>query len=234
MFSIKICGVTRDDDAAHAVRAGADAIGLNFYPPSPRSVTPAQAARLIESAQSVDPNPRSFPRPFMAVGVFVNESLDVMKSAADVAGLDAIQLHGDESPETVAELAPLPVVRAFRMKPDDQDQILQFVRDCDQHHPLTAVLIDAAVPGQFGGTGEKADWHQVAKLVEQLDGMGDSAPRLVLAGGLTPSNVVDAIETARPHAIDTASGVELAPGVKDAARVSQFISASQAAFGDNQ
>lgn len=223
MFSIKICGVTRDDDAVHAVRAGADAIGLNFYPPSPRSVTPAQAARLIQSARVVE-------TPFTAVGVFVNESLEAMKLTADVAGLDAIQLHGDESPEIVAELAPLPVIRAFRMKPNDEDQILQFVHECNQHHPLAAVLIDAAVPGQFGGTGEKADWHQVAKLAEQLKRIGDGAPRLVLAGGLTPSNVGDAIQFARPHAIDTASGVEVEPGIKDAVLVDQFVGASRAAF----
>lgn len=224
MFSIKICGVTRSEDVTHAVASGADAIGFNFYPPSPRSVTAAVAEPLVQSMR--DENPAC-----TAVGVFVNEPLESIQSTVSSAGLNAVQLHGDESPQIVAALSPWPVIRAFRMKPGDEDAIVKYVHDCAEQHPLAAVLIDAAVPGQFGGTGEKADWHQVAKLHAQLATLGARAPRLVLAGGLTPSNVGDSISVSCADAVDTASGVESAPGIKDPQMVGEFVECAITSFG---
>lgn len=216
MFRIKICGVTNPRDAAHLASTGADAIGLNFYPASKRYLTPT-AAEWIASA---------LPPTVAKVGLFVNAEATDIQALVKRLSLDLIQLHGDESPEFVAGLGQLKVLKAFPAKPGFADQVLRYVGDCERlGTPLQGVLIDAFQPGAYGGTGSTADWESVRHVRVSLG----SSP-LILAGGLTPSNVAEAIAAVRPFGVDTASGVESAPGQKDAALVQAFVSAAQNAF----
>ncbi|HTN77312.1 MAG TPA: phosphoribosylanthranilate isomerase [Pirellulaceae bacterium] len=212
MFKIKICGITNLTDAAAVAAAGADAVGLNFYARSPRYVEPP-LAKVI--AQSLPPG-------ICKVGLFVNHSPTQIRQLFEQVGLDLIQLHGDETPADVAELRGLPVLKAFRAEADLLSQVLRYVEACQQAAaPLTGVLVDAYQPGSYGGTGAKADWPTASALREQL---GDLP--LILAGGLTPANVAEALLAVRPYGVDTASGVESSPGCKDAQRVQQFVAAA--------
>ncbi len=216
MFQIKICGVTDEAAAAACVAAGADALGLNFYPPSPRFVSREIASRICAA----------LPESVRRVGVFVNASPEAIIQTAAQLALDWVQLHGDEPPETIAQLHPWPVIRAFRLGKDGPGPLFQYLRDCAQagRRP-DAVLVDAWRAGEYGGTGQQVDWQIVARLVQHLDPLP-----VVLAGGLTPHNVMDAIRTARPRAVDTASGVESRPGEKDAERVRDFVFRVREAF----
>jgi phosphoribosylanthranilate isomerase len=216
MFRIKICGITTVEDAALAVEAGADAIGLNFYEQSPRCVTPARAGEIAAAVpEGVD-----------LVGVFVNASLDEMATTADQLQLDLIQLHGDEPPDRVMELAGRKVIRAFRCRSKEFDPILKYLDTCEQlGHTPVAALVDAYEPGRYGGTGQTLDWSDVRRLGVLLGGM-----ELVLAGGLNPSNVGGAVLQARPSAVDVASGVEASPGRKDPAMVRAFVHAARQAL----
>lgn len=212
VFAVKICGITNDDDAQVAVAAGADAIGLNFYRPSPRFVSVARARSIA----------RAIPPTVAAVGVFVNmPAADIVRMSTEV-GLQFAQLHGDEPPVVLSQLDPVRVIRAFRLGNEGTEPIFRYLDDCRQLDCLpTAVLIDAFRCGQFGGTGTTVDW----KLLSEATAPLGEIP-LVLAGGLTPENVAEAIEIVRPDAVDTASGVEELPGRKDAARVEQFVTAA--------
>jgi phosphoribosylanthranilate isomerase len=216
LFRVKICGVTTLDDARHCVRAGADAIGLNFYPPSPRYVDPAVASQIATSLSG------SVAR----VGVFVNASLADVVAVCDRVGLDFVQLHGDESPEIVRDLAPRAVVKAFRCRQHDDRPVIDFLGRCDALGTRpAAILVDACVPGSYGGTGLVADWDLVFRLQQQ------AAPvPVILAGGLRPDNVAEAIRAARPFAVDTASGVESAPGRKDPRLVASFVANARRAL----
>ena len=202
MTRVKICGVTTPDAARIAADAGADAVGLNFYSQSPRLISPQVAASIV----------RALP-PFTApVGVFVNKPMRQATAIAFQLGLRAIQTVDDEP--RFEDSFPFAFIPTFRVKrADDLDAIRQFV---SQHKP-SAVLIDSHVPGQMGGTGVTAPWHL-------LVGFDPGVP-LILAGGLTPDNVADAIRTVKPWAVDVASGVESAPGVKDPAKVKAFLDA---------
>jgi len=214
-FRVKICGLTRPEDARAAAEAGADAIGLNFYSGSPRCITPEQA-RAVAAV---------LPAGVARVGVFVNTLAAEMERIARETPLDYIQLHGDEPPELLAELS-LPVLRAFRLREDDWNPIRAYLARCHQLGRRPAgVLVDAFAPGAYGGTGKTVDWAAVAAGREALDGLP-----LILAGGLTPENVAAAITAARPDGVDTASGVESSPGVKDAYQVRAFVSAATAAW----
>ncbi|MBX3413844.1 MAG: phosphoribosylanthranilate isomerase [Pirellulales bacterium] len=216
MFRIKICGVTNTDDGRLAAEAGADAIGLNFYSPSPRSVTPERAAEIADS----------MPDGVLRVGVFVNATLDEIESICDRVTLDAIQLHGDEPPEFLAALTRLPVVRAFRLGEEGPDHIHTYLAECQELDcSPRLVLIDSHQVGQFGGTGATADWNAVADLGAML-----AERAIVLAGGLTPDNVAEAIDTVHPAAVDTASGVEREPGHKDPLRVRAFVERAKGAY----
>jgi phosphoribosylanthranilate isomerase len=215
MFSIKICGITSVADALTVARAGADAIGLNFYAQSPRCVDPTIARQIVEV----------LPGSVQKVGLFVNAPAAEVCRAFDELGLDLIQLHGDEPPEFLAQLGPRPVMRAFRLGPSSVDP-LKYLDDCRQLGCLPRMmLMDAYVAGQYGGTGGKCDWTIVGRYSAAV-----GYPPLVLAGGLTPQDVAEAIHTVRPAAVDTASGVESSPGCKDPARVEAFVRAAQAAF----
>ena len=195
---IKICGVTRAEDALAAVRLGADALGFNFWPGSKRHITPA-AARLIIARLP----------PFVTpVGVFVNQLEGEMRAIAAETGIQVFQLHGDEPPELCARL-PLPVVKAI---PVDQVRALSRLLS----YEVSAFLLDTPSRG-YGGSGEPFDWSLA-------EGVSEVAP-VILAGGLTPENVAAAVRAVRPYAVDVASGVESSPGVKDMARMSRFFAA---------
>jgi phosphoribosylanthranilate isomerase len=217
MFQVKICGVTNLEDARCCAEAGADAIGLNFYPPSPRCVGVDVARRIA----------LEMPATVTKVGVFVNASRDEMLRTCDRVGLDAIQLHGDETPPMMAELAGRQLIKAFRCGSDDVRPLAEFLRRCeDLGCRPDGVLIDACQPSAFGGTGQTANWS----LVRNLSRLLRDIP-IILAGGLRPENVAAAIEATHPAAVDTASGVESEPGRKDPHRVRAFIGNAWDAFG---
>lgn len=216
-FRIKICGVTSAADAALVAAAGADALGLNFFPGSPRYVTPDTATRIVAA----------LPAAVRTVGVFVNAAVDAIVQAAATVRLDLIQLHGDEPPEVLVQLGPRPLIRAFRCGPGGAGPIRDYLDHCRQLGRLPdVVLIDAYRPGSYGGTGLTADWPAVCELAAT----GGDLP-IVLAGGLTPDNVAQAIAAARPAAVDVASGVEAAPGRKDPHLVRAFVQQAREAFG---
>jgi phosphoribosylanthranilate isomerase len=212
---IKICGIRDRATAEGVARFAPDAIGLNFYSRSPRGVTIDAAAEIV----------RGLPPSIEPVGVFVNHSLSEIVDVCRLCGLATIQLHGDESPEFAARLPQLRIIRAYRIGPEGLDGV---AADLERYATLgvrlAACLIDAQVPGAYGGTGEQAPWDLLA------DGWRtDLWPPLVLAGGLTPDNVAAAIAVTQPWGVDVASGVELAPGEKDLARVERFVQAARAA-----
>jgi len=217
MFQIKICGVRSLADVQAVAVAGGDAVGLNCYPQSRRYLPPGAAAELAAAV----------PAPLVKVGVFVNSSVEEIQRTADQCRLDYVQLHGDEPPELLAELADLRLIRAFRPRGDQWHQIGAYLDAC---RPLgvrlAAVLIDAHSPTSYGGTGEQADLVALSEhrlmLAEQP---------LILAGGLNPENVRAAILTVLPDAVDTASGVEDPEGGgKQQERIRRFVSEAQAAF----
>jgi phosphoribosylanthranilate isomerase len=218
MFQIKICGVTTIDDAKAVAAAGADAIGLNFYAGSSRFLP-------LEQAQHVA---AIIPPKVLKVGVFVNAPAEAICGAYDALGLDLIQLHGDEPPEFLAELGDRPVMRAFRVGPEGLQGVAAYLARCRElGTPPALVLVDAFVADQRGGTGKTADWD---KLVAERHLLGDTP--LVLAGGLTPDNVAEAIRRVHPAAVDTASGVESSLGKKDLAAVRRFVEAATQAFAE--
>ena len=218
MFRIKICGITTPTDGHLVDQAGADAIGLNFYPDSPRYVPPSRAELIV----------RELPDDLCRVGLFVNAEVEVVLDAADRLRLDMIQLHGDESPEYFAQLQQRRVI-AGRRCPDGFGSLRTFLEACRSLDSLPeAVLIDGYRRGHYGGTGQTADWQAVSTLESQLGEV-----RLILAGGLVPENVSEAIRRVRPDAVDTASGVERSPGVKDPERLHAFVAAARAAFSES-
>lgn len=200
MLKVKICGITRTEDAKAAAAAGADAIGLVFHQPSPRAVTMGTAQKIA----------RTLP-PWMAkVGVFVNENPADVRRAVETVGLTAIQLHGEETLEYIDYLnLNIPVIKAIAVK-DGWERRLAYYADFP-------ILLDAADPDAAGGTGRVWD-H--ARFDEAL-----RPSWFVLAGGLNPENVAGAVERLRPDAVDVSTGVESSPGVKDAAKISAFMSA---------
>ena len=215
MFRIKICGITNLADAQLAVDAGADAIGLNFYAASPRACTHQAAQQIVEC----------LPGAVGKVGVFVNAPTAEVRATATTLALDMVQLHGDEPPETLRELKGLAVVRAFRPG-SDYAKVREYLHQC---HSMTCmprmVLIDALVEGVYGGSGRTADWQTLIHERAALAGQP-----LVLAGGLTPSNVAAAIALVRPWAVDVAGGVEESPGRKSAKLVTDFVREAKAAL----
>ncbi|ABC83820.1 phosphoribosylanthranilate isomerase [Anaeromyxobacter dehalogenans] len=198
---VKICGVTRLEDALEAARLGADAIGFNFWPRSKRHLPPAAARALVARLP-----------PFVtAVGVFVDPTREELLAAMAASGAQVAQLHGDEPPELLEGL-PFPVVKAIRVGgPEALDQLARYPG-------AAGFLLDSASPG-YGGSGVAFDWALAARAVERT--------AVVLAGGLTPANVADAIRAVRPWAVDVASGVEAAPGVKDRQLMARFVRAAK-------
>jgi phosphoribosylanthranilate isomerase len=216
MFQIKICGITNAADAEAAVAAGADAIGLNFYSQSSRYIERAAAHAVVDAVGS-----RA-----CKVGVFVNAPVEEVIALYDELRLDLAQLHGEERPDVLRKLAPRPVMKAFRIGPYGLMPLRAWLEDCTSISLFPqSVLIDGFHPAKFGGTGVVADWSKAAAYART-----PSVPQLVLAGGLTPENVAEAIRAVRPAAVDTAGGVEASPGVKDAAKMQAFTAAARQAF----
>jgi len=205
MVRIKVCGITNAEDALAAVEAGADALGFNFFPPSPRYIEPAEAEQMVAQLP-----------PFVApVGLFVNESRPIIRTVAARCDIRTVQLHGDELPADVAALAPLAIIKAFSVGARFRPQTLKAYNGC------AAFLLDTQVNGKRGGTGKPFDW----KRARQARAYG----RIILAGGLTVENVEEAIRTVRPYGLDVCTGVERCPGKKDHRRLREFIRRAQAA-----
>jgi phosphoribosylanthranilate isomerase len=219
-FKIKICGVTTLDDATYSIGYGADAIGLNFYQRSKRCVVSENAGEIALFYSTTIP----------IVGVFVDESLPNIDRIHSTVDFRWFQLHGAETPNFLAQIKSefkLPIIRAFAWGPERAQPIDNYLMQCAELNCLPdAILIDAYKTGEFGGTGETADWDAIAQWREQSK---FDIP-LVLAGGLTPDNVTEAIARVRPDAVDTASGVEVSPGRKDPGKIAAFVAAAKEAF----
>lgn len=196
----KICGITRPEDAIVAAQAGADAIGLVFYAPSPRAVNVQQAREII----------RALPPFVTVVGLFVNASACEINETLDSVPLDLLQFHGDESPEQCSGYHR-PYIKALRVRPGDNLEAA-----CERYSSASGLLLDAFVEGVPGGTGLAFDWNLVPAALPKP---------IILAGGLTPENVSEAIERVRPFGVDVSGGVELSKGIKDAHRVQAFVKA---------
>lgn len=216
MFRIKICGVKNLSDAQAVVAAGADAIGLNFYSRSSRFVQHEIAHQLAVG----------IPSSVAKVGVFVNATNETIRDCVAQVPLDYVQLHGDELPTRLVELANLKLIKAFRVGPEGIQPVLDYLSECEKRGRLPdAILLDALSREAYGGTGQSIDWN----IVHEVQTVWPSLP-IILAGGLNPSNVAEAIQAAQPVAVDTASGVESSPGIKDHAKIVAFVTAAQYSF----
>jgi phosphoribosylanthranilate isomerase len=223
MIYVKICGITNLEDARCAAEAGADFLGFNFYPPSPRYITPEQAGDIIRAihAEFGEAAPR-------CVGIFVDALVDVVRATIETARLDLVQLHGAETPADVTTLAPY-AFKALRPQTftEAQEALTHYLLSNVSPSPSTVyglpstpdLLVDAYHPQEKGGTGLVADVTIAHWLAERC--------RLLLAGGLTPENVADAIARVRPWGVDVASGVEATKGKKDHTKVKTFIEATK-------
>jgi phosphoribosylanthranilate isomerase len=200
---LKICGMTRVGDALHAVREGATAIGFVFWKGSPRYIEPDRAGEIAAA----------LPTTVTTVGVFVNEPVDAIRQTARVAGLRMVQLHGEETAAFVEQLEQ-PVMRAVTL-----DTLVETTKTWPAD---TTLLLDSTDPSRRGAGRAAVDWPRAAVITR--------GRRVILAGGLTPDNIEDAIVTVRPIGVDVASGVESAPGVKDLDKVARFLANAQSAF----
>ncbi|MEY2527635.1 MAG: phosphoribosylanthranilate isomerase [Verrucomicrobiota bacterium] len=203
-MQIKICGVTNSRDALACAAAGVDMIGLNFCERSPRYIGPDQARTIA----------RALPSSTRAVGIFVNAPVEELRRLAHDVGLRILQLHGSESPEMCAELArDFEVIKALRID-------ARFAAQKASAYPSCTILLDSYDEEMAGGTGEVGDW-KVARETRKF------ATRLILAGGLNPENVAEAIATVNPDGVDVCSSLESTPGVKDLGRVHRFVAAAR-------
>ena len=211
---VKICGIRDVESALAAAAAGADAVGLNFYDKSPRVVALAGATEIVSQLRALPGTP------IEPVGVFVNHSADEIRNIAKQCGLRTVQLHGDEPPERLAELSgEFRVVRAFRAGDGGLDPLARYLACCNRLGATPwACLVDGKVEGMYGGTGHTAPWDVLRREYKTA-----AWPPLILAGGLRPENVADAIRVVRPWGVDVAGGVESSLACKDAALVRQFV-----------
>jgi phosphoribosylanthranilate isomerase len=200
MTKIKICGIKTVNEALAALDAGADMLGFNFYPKSPRYISVGQCRDIMSVMRKYSH--------IMYVGVFVNASVAEVRAALETCALTLAQLHGDETPEMLNSLDGK-AFKAFRGVP-------RSLHGFSREYP-PAFLVDASVKGAYGGTGVTADWGTAAELAKQYP--------LLLAGGLTPENVVEAVSHVKPWGVDVASGVESSPGVKDPVKMKAFVQA---------
>ncbi|WP_132975629.1 phosphoribosylanthranilate isomerase [Thiobaca trueperi] len=195
---VKICGLTRASDVEAAVAAGADAVGFVFYPPSPRAVTPEQARHLCERLP-----------PFVsAVGLFVDADPAVVRATLEQVPLDLLQFHGDEAPEDCAGCGRR-WIKAVRMRPD-----IDLLAEQARYRGAAGLLLDTFEPGRAGGTGQRFDWSRIPAAI---------AGSIVLAGGLDPANVAEAVVCVRPYGVDVSGGVEITKGIKDRDRIFAFM-----------
>lgn len=209
MTAVKICGITNLEDAMHSAECGADAIGFNFYPGSERYISPKVAKSIVEQLL----------QPVLKVGVFVNASTNEITKAARIAHLEAVQLHGDETPDFIEALrseSDLMIIKAFRVGNG-------FAADDVMKYKADAILLDAVSAGQYGGTGKTVDLAFGAQVAGMID-------KLYLAGGLSNHNVRDAIRAVKPFAVDACSCLESSAGKKDPDKVASFIEAAKTAL----
>jgi phosphoribosylanthranilate isomerase len=197
---IKICGIKTVTDALAAMDAGADLIGFNFYSKSPRYIDVGRCRDIMSVMRRYGH--------ITYVGVFVNASVGTIRATMETLGLSLAQLHGDETPEMLSALDGK-AFKAFRGVPQNLDGFARVA--------VPALLVDASVKGTYGGTGVTADWNSAAELAKKYP--------LLLAGGLTPDNVVEAVRQVSPWGVDVASGVESSPGLKDATKMKAFVHA---------
>lgn len=197
-MKVKVCGITCYEDASMALDQGVDALGFNFFPRSPRYVDPAEARRIL----------RRLPPFLAAVGLFVNASAKEAAKIAGTAGVQILQLHGNESPEYCRQLTGWPLIKALRIGSEPVEENLS-------EFPVRAFLLDAKDDALFGGTGKSFDWSRATEI--------RSLRPIILAGGLKPENVGEAIRIVKPYAVDVCSGVERAPGKKDAGKLNEFM-----------
>ena len=210
---IKVCGLTRNEDVALAVELGAWALGFIFYEKSPRFVQPEAVGKILaELRRKSDP---------LRVGIFVNPSLETLKEVVETAQINAIQLHGEETPEfceqVKGELDFLKVFKALKLKSPEDLQSLQLYKDCD------GILLDSYSESLKGGTGTLSRWDLARKAVVDRENL----PPIILAGGLNEDNVKRAFEEVRPWAVDVSSGLEISPGVKSPAKMMNFFKRSR-------
>ena len=205
MVKIKICGITSLDDAQLAIEAGADMLGFNFYRPSPRFIEPTEARKIIDNVKHETE--------FVAVGIFVDEPLESLIKTVRTSGVDAVQLHGDETVAYCADLKSVlngtTIIKALRVGDSFQPGTATL-------YPVDAVMLDAFHNNLRGGTGKIIDW-EIAEKTREL------VPELFLSGGLSPDNVAEAIARVQPYAVDACSRLELSPGQKDPSRVKAFV-----------
>jgi phosphoribosylanthranilate isomerase len=198
-MKVKVCGITSYEDAAMALDQAVDALGFNFFPPSPRYISPAEARSII----------RRLPPFTAAVGVFVNvSSPQSLMDTATLAGVHVLQLHGDETPEYCSQLSGRPLVKALRIGKGG-------IRESLEEYPVQAFLLDSKDDALFGGTGRSFDWKIAAEIKRVRP--------IILAGGLRAENVGEAIRTLEPYGVDVCSGVESRPGKKDACKLREFM-----------
>jgi len=198
-MKVKVCGITRYEDAVLALDEGADALGFNFFPPSPRYIDPGAAGEII----------RRLPPFAVTVGLFVNVELAArLAETAQLSGVRVIQLHGDESPEYCRQLSAWPLIKVLRIGGAPVEENLE-------QYPVQAFLLDVKDDVLFGGTGKSFDWTLVQGI--------DRKRPIILAGGLRADNVQAAIRAVRPYGIDVCSGVEREPGIKDPVKLAEFM-----------
>ncbi len=198
VMEIKICGITNQEDAVNACTYGVDALGFIFCEKSPRYVTPEAARQIIED----------LPGGITTVGVFVNQDVQAVIDIYKFCLLDLIQLHGDETPAYCRQLPEAVLIKAVTPRGEEDLNVIK-------EYAVKAVLIDARAPGLYGGTGQTSDWKLAVKLKEMH--------RLILSGGLNAKNIMEAINTVSPDAVDVNSGVEISPGKKDREKMKRII-----------
>ena len=224
-FKTKICGVTTVDDAIMVASSGADAIGLNFFAAGKRFIEPSVAEVVADAVRETHAE-------IIVVGVFVNETAEAIIEIVKTVRLTTVQLHGDEEPGLVQTLKEMganegvsfDIIRAVRTSPRNETAALDLSSVNAEARKwiaagVDALLIDAAAPDEYGGTGKQVDWHGFSKI--------DSSVPVLLAGGLTPDNVAEAISVARPFGVDVASGVENSPGMKDRDKTFAFVQTAE-------
>ncbi len=215
---IKFCGLTRTADVSAAIESGADAIGLNFYKPSPRYVSPETARDLSRVAATH----------VLRVGVFVNASPIEVDATLAICPLDCIQLHGDETPEWIDQASDFPrlqslfFIKAIAWRDSVEDRQKAIAWTSKRQPRLLGLLVDAYDPVQRGGTGKTARWELLSPRPLELRNT-----TILLAGGLTPENISQAIQTAKPDGVDIASGIETAPGIKDHSKMRAIAEVSR-------
>ncbi len=202
---VKVCGITRPADAAACVEAGVDWLGLNFWSKAKRGIDRHRARDIAAAARSVDPN-------IVLVGVFVDQPVHEVESMVEAARLDLVQLHGEEPPQVVAHFVGT-AIKALRLE-RTEDLAIADQYDC------AMLLVDTPSAG-YGGSGEVGDWDLATQLIQRTH------KRVILAGGLTPDNVAQAVRHVRPFAVDVATGVESEIGIKDPAKVAAFVAAAR-------